>query len=1429
MRLFSRSSSMRHVFKVAYILMLCLLCCSSAFISFASANEQANGPAVLFISGSHSNAAKIKLLQREADDYGYRVVLTTAADLREQNLDQDALAAVFDAYKLVVFDGVSSRDNQQSFASFLPALAQSQSRFMAMTLDEAYLQNLSAATAKTLSDYYRNGGKRNFDRLLEFLRYRIIDQNQQQAILPPVIFPGLGIYHPDYPELIFGDRESYFSWLESKGKNDGSTRPVVGILLQRASIEIMQTLVIDEIIKRLEAQGATVLPFYFELSPFARDYTALIQDADQSVVDIIINFRLIHWANKRRAEFESLGVPVLQALTYFDGDQTTWEADIQGISPGMTPFTLVLPESAGVIDPLTVATMEGGAGDMNGSDNFDGPQVKIIDYQLDHMVTKALRMVSLKYKPNAEKKFTVMVWGDEDMGASFMNVPDSLHTIAHRLNAEGYNVEPYEHDYYSDRAKAILEPFYRNDRLGENIDTLLADGLAELLSLDEYFKWFNNLPANVTEPVMDYWGHPKKSFMAVERNGEDYLLIPRIRNGNMLVMRQPPRADDKEQAERIYHDETVPINHFYLAGYYYAREYWNSDAIIHLGTHGSQEYLYGKERVPSIYDHPNLAVWDTPILYPFIVDDVGEAMQTKRRGRATVISHMTPPFAASGLQGVLSDIHNLMHDYSALDEGGVKVKAGQQIVETCYANNICEDMELTREQIDADFEGFLTQLHEYMNELAGLSQPLGLHSYGELPRKELVISTISQMLGADFLTEAVKFERKAYKVNSHHGGGHDDHDDHHSHGDSGEHSHDDAQDHSHDDDHAKDDGHDGRGFHESQSELSQLTGFKTVRDYIVYPVDQQTREAESDHHGEDKHLHGDGDDHAHHHDNEDHEHGFEPPIAFEKMSDEMQSLVKKGQGYYRNMLAIQELDNTVAFLNGEYIPVTTGGDPIRHPDSLPTGFNLYGFDPSRIPTKAAYEQGAELVEQMIADYYNDNGRYPDKLAFTLWSIETMRQYGVLEGQALHAMGMRPVWSPDGRVVDSEIIPFAELKRPRVDVVLSTTGLYRDAFPNIIQYLAKAIEKIAALKEEGNNIWLNSQRIADALKAEGVESEEAEYLSSVRLFSNAPGQHGSGVDDATFASDTWEEDKQISDIFLNNMGYYYGSDNSRYGKKLEGVNLFAKQLSGTDIALHSRSSNLYGMLSTDDPFEYFGALSMAVRNLDGKSPQMMINNLRNPSQTKAESASKFLSKELRTRNFHPRWITEMMEEGYSGAVEMSGRIDNFWGWQVVDPNVVREDQWQAFFDVYVEDSLELGVQEFFEQVNPEAQARMLERMIEAIRKDYWEADESTLSRIIERYSEIVEQHDHYVDNEKLREFVNASAAGFGLAMQLPPPDLASSDVAAAAPQAQAVEGQQLEKVAAQSSDSELNKVLVVALLLTAMLLLGGGLYQWRRPS
>ncbi len=261
-----------------------------------------------------------------------------------------------------------------------------------------------------------------------------------------------------------------------------------------------------------------------------------------------------------------------------------------------------------------------------------------------------------------------------------------------------------------------------------------------------------------------------------------------------------------------------------------------------------------------------------------------------------------------------------------------------------------------------------------------------------------------------------------------------------------------------------------------------------------------------------------------------------------------------------------------------------------------------------------------------------------------------------------------------------------------------------------------------------------------------------------------------------------------------------------------------------------------MITSDDPFEYFGSIALAVRNLDGESPQMMISNLRDANNPKAEDASIFLAKELRSRNFHKRWVEEMMKEGYSGATTLASSLDNFWGWNVVDPNIVRDDQWQEFFEVYVEDKLDVGINEFFDEVNAQSQANMLSRMLEANRIDYWQADEETLKQILQKFSELTNKHDLFVDNEKLREYFDQQSAGFGLDISLPTVDPAAALAAAqqaSEPQDQTqaqteqVEGQQLEKVEETAvTEDEWNIPLLSTLLASLLVVLAGALMQFR---
>jgi cobaltochelatase CobN len=729
------------------------------------------------------------------------------------------------------------------------------------------------------------------------------------------------------------------------------------------------------------------------------------------------------------------------------------------------------------------------------------------------------------------------------------------------------------------------------------------------------------------------------------------------------------------------------------------------------------------------------------VIYPYIVDNIGEAMQAKRRGRAVIITHQTPPFAPAGLHDSTVRIHDLLHAWLAQDEGAVKQKLAADLLAAVRRERIDKDMNWNAERINHDFRAFVDELHNHLHELAQTAQPLGLHTFGTAPLEQHRLATVLLMLGKPFWEAAA---RQA-------GVKEDDLDE---------------------------------TFAGDYTRAAESAPWKRLQARLSGQTDVSGRNPQLD------------------------------------------ASLEQGARWYADLGAAGELGGLRAALAGRHIPTSYGGDPLKNPEALPTGRNLYGFDPSRVPTRQAWAAGQEAIDGLIATHRakpSSHGQPPKKLAFSLWSVETMRHQGILEAQALWAMGVEPVWDAGGRLIDVALVPRAKLGRARVDVVLSVTGLYRDHFPNVIKLLAKAVELAARANEADNPLYANSQAIADRLIRQGVSDSAARKAAETRIFSSESGRYGTGLDDATLATDSWkgkaEGDRKLADLYLSRMQFSYGSDEADWGGQgiARGgdagarVNLYAEHLKGTEGAVLSRSSNLYGMLTTDDPFQYLGGLALAVRRLDGKAPELYIANLRaagsgsgtgdgagtgGNSGGRIESAEAFLAKELATRNFHPGYIKGLMAEGYAGTLEIVDSMNNFWGWTAVAREIVRDDQWQEFVDVYVRDKHRLGLQQWFESKNPHALAQTMERMIEAARQGYWQADAKTLNELKARYRDLAKRHDVRTDNKAFNDFVGQPAPGFGL-HSLPATAAGAHQASAPAPQAPPapppIQGMRLERV------------------------------------
>lgn len=1336
------------------------------------------------IMGKPSQQAKYAAVARAAEREGF------AVDFRfTDEVKPEAAQALFAQYRIVIFDALSGPDSLAPVAGDYGAAVAANPKLIAIAAGlpgTPLTQNAPPGIEDELHPYLQNGGKENFVRLTHFLKVRLLGETGN--IQPPLVFPQEALYHPDAPNLVFADAESYLKWRPAR-----PGQATVAVIFHRNHLAADSLLPIDATIRTLEKRGLAVLPYYADIVGDYLGEKFLMKDGKPRAQVIVTHQAMIMDAEKIRAQAARIGLPILHALHYRDGDADVWRKDPAGIHLTQVPMSLVMPEIIGFSDPLIVAAQD-----------RKTRRMEVLPAQLDALASKAERLTRLTRLPNADKKLAVFFYnyppGVSNLGAAFLDIPKSLAALTQAMKERGYDITPREAEFFEKDAWAMLKPFY-SDNLAAEAPALVKAGYAELYPVDTYRRWYDRLPPDVRKEIERQWGVPEKSRMTVMHKGERHFVIPRLMLGKTVVLPQPRRSESENNKDDalLYHDTNIPVNHAYLAAYQWLREKAGIDALVHLGTHGTQEWLRGKERGLSVFDDPYLIVGDTPVFYPYIADNLAEGIQAKRRGRAVLISHLTPPFAVTGTFDELSEVMRLINEYESAGVESLKETAFRTILAKAQETRLLADMgwegdeDAVRARARRQPKEFVAGLQDFLMGLSNQAQPLGNHTLGALPKREHLVSTLALMLGKDFLTAA--------------------------------------------------DGPDA----------------VKARDYTAFKSSNAARLL-AEHVIDGKPL--DGVDAA------------------------LRGHLETARGHYEKFRASDEIGSLLSGLEGRYVPTGYGGDVVRNPDLLPTGRNMYAFDPAKVPTRSAWETGRKLAEQTLEDYRKQHGRYPEKLVFNLWSLETMRHFGVMEAHILALMGARPVWNeagmlnqnvsemirdrlrklpsfvsdaaadtltgdrllkivdllpesmrgkmPIGRmqamrnvgrddIVGIEIIPADELKRPRVDVVISVTGLYRDTFPGPMKRLAEAVKKVAAQDERDNFVRRNTLSLKEALAAQGVAADEADTLSTVRVFSSQVGQYGNGVSDTAIASDTWDKDDKIANNYLERLGYYFGADEKRWGEKQAGLDLYAKNLTGANAVMFSRTSNLYGLLTSDDPFGYFGALSLAVRTLSGKSPDSLIANLRSADNPTMEPTARFMAKELKGRQFHPQWVTAQRDQGYSGTLNVLDSVENFWGWQVVDPNAVRDDQWQEFHDVYMRDKLKLGTREWFEDKNPRALAQMAERMLEANRKGYWRADAQTLKELVEVVEDAMRRHDFRPMNDKVLPFVEQlKGAGYGLDFVAPAP----GKLAAQPPQ---IEGQRLEKQTSDAPPANLPPLLFVVLACLALATAAGALRQSGRLS
>lgn len=422
----------------------------------------------------------------------------------------------------------------------------------------------------------------------------------------------------------------------------------------------------------------------------------------------------------------------------------------------------------------------------------------------------------------------------------------------------------------------------------------------------------------------------------------------------------------------------------------------------------------------------------------------------------------------------------------------------------------------------------------------------------------------------------------------------------------------------------------------------------------------------------------------------------------------------------------EEIEGLLKALRGEYLSVGIAGDIFKNPALLPTGRNLVQFDPRLVPTRTALERGTHVAEQTLERYRAEHGTYPDSTAVILWGLETSRTQGETIGQILYYLGVRMKkyeGSFDSRL---EIIPAEELGRPRVDVVIHICGFFRDMFPNLVENLNEILRKLSLLQEsdEQSGFARNTRNNYRLLLEKGLCEEEAEELSRSRIFGPKEGEYGTRLTEIV-RKGAWEEARELGRSFAEDLSYVYSS--TKQGAATDG--LLDMNYGNVQMISQVRSQAEYELTDLDHYYEFYGGLSRAVENVRGEKAAMYVADTAG-QEIRTQDVKDALERGIYTRLLNPRWIEGMMKHDYHGVQQIARRFENVMGFAAATDQIGS----RIFSELekrYVEDE---GLRRQMQQSNRWAYIKVLERLMEADNRGYWDASEEELSQVRRAYLE-----------------------------------------------------------------------------------------------
>jgi magnesium chelatase subunit H len=422
------------------------------------------------------------------------------------------------------------------------------------------------------------------------------------------------------------------------------------------------------------------------------------------------------------------------------------------------------------------------------------------------------------------------------------------------------------------------------------------------------------------------------------------------------------------------------------------------------------------------------------------------------------------------------------------------------------------------------------------------------------------------------------------------------------------------------------------------------------------------------------------------------------------------------------LAANHEADALVRALRGEYIEPGPGGDIVQNPGILPTGRNTHAVNPYAVPSAAAFQKSEAVAAALVNRRRAEAGRYPETIGMVLWGMDNIKTQGEGVAQALWLLGVQPRRDAMNRVADVEVIPLERLRRPRIDVLMTVSGIFRDLFGATMELLDKAVRRVGACDEPAQ--WNFVRKHVLEQVAEGTLFDEA----AVRVFSNAPGNYGTNVN-FMVTGGHWDRADEIGDLFVTRKCFAYGRGIA--GTDARG--LMERALSRVEVAYQNLDTTEVGITDVDHYFEYLGGLSRAVEQRSGKRPQAYLSDALTPL-TKIRSLEETIRLEARTKTLNPKWYEGMLRHGYRGVAEIEQHVSNTYGWSAT-ANAVDDWVYDEIAGTYLLDDAML---ERLRSLNPHATRSLALRLIEASGRGFWKANESVLDRLRDLFGGLEDQ-------------------------------------------------------------------------------------------